>query len=341
MAAAKTPPLLPHGPPVTQVFLLTSSHGNHTVNRLGQHDITFIPYNATQQVTVQRIQKPGAQIQWVLEQIEQHREQLQKADIVIVLVGGNNYPSTGRPLPVDNDIVTPLVSIFNDLVTMGVRAVCICELLPRYPYKCTMDDAVAKEEVEHIEHVNGSLGAKLVNRCPKAKVSLFRTIWDRELEMHACTSCKAGFCAKSHHNAFLSRDHVHLTPAGYKWLRDRIIQTAYLAIQDLWNGVKQTVPEPVTHKKTQRGKKKENNLIRIKMFHAISINYLPPPSPDALPHHPKPHLIHCHPQPPATPSPHPPPTPPIAPALHTNPLHPTPHPHNNVLILHHELWYMW
>ena len=264
MAAAKTPPLLPHGPPVTQVFLLTSSHGNHTVNRLGQHDITFIPYNATQQVTVQRIQKPGAQIQWVLEQIEQHREQLQKADIVIVLVGGNNYPSTGRPLPVDNDIVTPLVSIFNDLVTMGVRAVCICELLPRYPYKCTM------EEVEHIEHVNGSLGAKLVNRCPKAKVSLFRTIWDRELEMHACTSCKAGFCAKSHHNAFLSQDHVHLTPAGYKWLRDRIIQTAYLAIQDLWNGVKQTVP-----------------------------------------------------------------------ALHTNPLHPTPHPHNNVLILHHELWYMW
>ena len=257
MAAAKTPPLLPHGPPVTQVFLLTSSHGNHTANRLGQHDITFIPYNATQQVTVQRIQKPGAQIQWVQEQIKQHREQLQKADIVIVLVGGNNYPSSGRPLPVDNDILTPLVSIFDDLVTMGVRAVRICELLPRYPYKCTMDDAVAKEEVEHIEHVNRSLGARLINRCPKAKVSLFRTIWDRELEMHACTSCKAGFCAKSHHNAFLSRDHVHLTPAGYTWLRDRIIQTAYLASQDLWNGVKQTVPEPVTQKKTRRGKKRK------------------------------------------------------------------------------------
>ena len=111
MASAKTPPLLPHGPPVTQVFVLISLHGTHTTNWQGQHDITFIPWNATQQVTVQ--------IQWIQEQIEQHREQLQKADIAIVLVEGNNYPSSGRPLPDDHhDIVDPLVSIFDDLVTM-------------------------------------------------------------------------------------------------------------------------------------------------------------------------------------------------------------------------------
>ena len=67
-----------------------TSHGNHTTNRLGQHYITFIHYNKTQKVKTPRIQKPRVQIHWVHEQIKQHREQLQKADIVLVLVRGNN-----------------------------------------------------------------------------------------------------------------------------------------------------------------------------------------------------------------------------------------------------------
>ena len=123
---------------------------------------------------------------------------------------------------------------------MGVRAVHIYELLPCYHYKCTMDDAVAKEEIKHIKHMNRSVSSQLAKRCLKAEVSLFRTIWDRELEMHACASCKEGFCEKSHHNAFLSPDHVHLALAGYTWLCDRIIQTAYLASQDFFPGVTQS-----------------------------------------------------------------------------------------------------
>ena len=87
-----------------------------------------------------------------------------KADIAIVLFDGNNYPSSGRPLP--HDIFDSLV----DLVTMGVRAARICELVPRYPYNCTMDDVVAKEEIDHIEHVTRSLCAKLAKRCQKANL---------------------------------------------------------------------------------------------------------------------------------------------------------------------------
>ena len=82
------------------------------------------------QVKIHRIEKPAAQIHWVQETIQQNSEQLQRVDIVIVLVGGPHYP---------------------------------------YECSCSMNDAVTKEKTEHIEHVNRSISSKLTERGPDSQ----------------------------------------------------------------------------------------------------------------------------------------------------------------------------
>ena len=250
MASKSSPPL----PPTKRVYWITSSHGNPTPRRFGQHDATFIPYGQTDTITIRRIQKAGARVEWALDTVQEHQNELQGADIVIVLIGGNNIPSNG-PLPDKKAVVDHLINLFDRLNGIGVRAVRICEIMPRYPYECSAQDARSKEMVSLIEKINRSLGSKLASRDSHAKVNLFRTIWDRETELDNCTSCSSGVCGKSNHTRLLCRDHVHLTTAGYMWLRDRLCQIAYMASKDLHNGIVQTVPESPQHK-TRRGKKR-------------------------------------------------------------------------------------
>ena len=52
----------------------------------------------TDTITIHWIQQAGAWVEWALDRVQEHQEELQGADIVIVLIGGKNIPSNG-PLP--------------------------------------------------------------------------------------------------------------------------------------------------------------------------------------------------------------------------------------------------
>ena len=173
--------------------------------------------------------------------------------IFILLIGGNNIPSND-PLPDKKAVVDALIELFDRLNGIEVWAVHICEIMQRYPYDCSPRDIRSKELSPLTEKINSSLGSKLASRDPHTKVNLFWTIWDREAEVDNCTSRSSGVCSKSNHTRLLCRDHVHLTTAGYMWLRDRLSQIDYMTSKDLYNGMVPMVMESPKHK-THQGKK--------------------------------------------------------------------------------------
>ena len=59
-------------------------------------------------ITMQRIQKAGAWVQWAIEQVHEHKDDLQGFVIVVLLIWGNNILSND-PLPHKKTVVDALI----------------------------------------------------------------------------------------------------------------------------------------------------------------------------------------------------------------------------------------